>query len=160
MDPTIILERRVAGLNHRALAAFVAKASREVGLVGAVTVMVTGSREIRRLNSRFRGKDRATDVLSFPALGLVNGFAGDIAICLDIAARNARALNHTIAEEVRILALHGILHLAGYDHEGDGGEMARKEESLRKRLTLPSGLILRNSPQRRVRSSSLPLPSP
>src|SRR6266704_1319084 len=93
MEPTIILEKRVAGLNQRVLAAFVTQASREVGLAGAVTVMVTGSREMRRLNFRFRGKDHSTDVLSFPAPGFVNGFAGDIAICLDVAdgGRLARA---------------------------------------------------------------------
>jgi len=153
MEPTIILERRVAGLNQRMLAAFVAHASKEVGLAGAVTVMVTGNREMRRLNFRFRGKDQSTDVLSFPAPGFASGFAGDIAICLDIAARNARTLNHSTAEEVRVLVLHGILHLAGYDHEGDQGEMAKTEDDLRKRLALPSGLIKRNTVKRRMRSS-------
>jgi|SRR5438477_234368 len=152
MEPTIILERRVAGLNQRMLAAFVAQASREVGLAGAVTVMVTGGREMRRLNFRFRGQDQSTDVLSFPAPGFVNGFAGDIAICLDVAARNARTLKHSIAEEVRVLILHGILHLAGYDHEGDRGEMAKTEDDLRKRLALSSGLIKRNMVKRRMRS--------
>ncbi len=153
MEPTIILERRVAGLNQRMLAAFVAQASKEVGLAGAVTVMVTGSREMRRLNFRFRGKDQSTDVLSFPPPEFVSGFAGDIAICFDIAARNARTLNHSTAEEVRVLVLHGILHLAGYDHEGDQGEMAKTEDDLRKRLSLPSGLIKRNTVKRRMRSS-------
>jgi len=153
MEPTIILERRVAGLNQRMLAAFVAHASKEVGLAGAVTVMVTGNREMRRLNFRFRGKDQSTDVLSFPPPEFVSGFAGDIAICFDIAARNARTLNHSTAEEVRVLVLHGILHLAGYDHEGDQGEMAKTEDDLRKRLSLPSGLIKRNTVKRRMRSS-------
>ena len=152
MEPTIILERRVAGLNQRMLAAFVAQASREVGLDGAVTVMVTSGREMRRLNSRFRGKDQSTDVLSFPAPEFVNGFAGDIAIGLDVAARNARTLKHSIAEEVRVLILHGILHLAGYDHEGDRGEMAKTEDDLRKRLALSGGLIKRNMVKRRMRS--------
>ncbi len=153
MEPTIILERRVTGVNERMLAAFVAQASREVGLAGAVTVLVTGNREMRRLNFRFRGKDQSTDVLSFPAPGFVDGFAGDIAICLDVAARNARALKHSTAEEVRVLVLHGILHLAGYDHEGDQGKMAKTEDDLRKRLALPSGLIKRNMVKRRMRSS-------
>jgi len=145
MEPTIILKRPVVGLNQRTLAAFVVQACRAAGLEGTVTVMVTGSREMRSLNLRFSGKSRATDVLSFPAPAFVNGFAGDIAVSLDIAARNARALGHSVAEEVRILALHGVLHLAGYDHEDDQGAMAKKEQSLRKRLALPTGLIERNS---------------
>jgi probable rRNA maturation factor len=143
MEPNIILKRPVVGLNERTLATFVVWACRSAGLKGTVTVMVTGSREMRSLNLRFSGKSRATDVLSFPAPAFVHGFAGDIAISLDIAARNADALGHSVAEEVRILVLHGVLHLAGYDHENDQGAMAKKEQSLRKRLALPTGLIER-----------------
>ncbi len=142
MEPTIIFKRRVSGLSQRALTDFVARASHAAGLKGTVTVMVTHSREIRSLNSRFRGQDYATDVLSFPP-ALDNGFAGDIAISLDIAARNARSQRHSLGQEVQILLLHGILHLAGYDHEGDRGEMADKEQRLRRRLKLPTGLIER-----------------
>jgi probable rRNA maturation factor len=105
--------------------------------------MVTHSREMRSLNSRFRGKDQATDVLSFPPPVLDNGFAGDIAVSIDIAARNARSLGHSLAQEVQILVLHGILHLAGYDHEHDEGEMAAREVRLRRRLKLPASLIER-----------------
>jgi probable rRNA maturation factor len=84
-------------------------------------------------------------VLSFPAIpGLMEDFAGDVAISAEIAARNARRLGHTAAEEIRILTLHGLLHLAGYDHERDGGEMERKEARLRKSLGLPVGLIERS----------------
>jgi len=106
--------------------------------------MVTESREMRSLNSRFRGKSRATDVLSFPPPALGNGFAGDIAVSLDIAARNARSLGHSLGQEIQILVLHGILHLAGYDHEDDDGEMAQREVRLRRRLGLPTGLIERS----------------
>jgi probable rRNA maturation factor len=96
------------------------------------------------LNRRFRGKNKPTDVLSFPAIpGLMRGFAGDVAISAEIAARNARRLGHTAAEEIEILALHAVLHLAGYDHEQDNGEMERKEAHLRKSLGLPVGLIER-----------------
>jgi probable rRNA maturation factor len=143
MEPTIILKRPVSGLSRRALTVFVAQACRVARLKGAVTVMVTDSREMRSLNSRFRGKNQATDVLSFPPPALDNGFAGDIAVSLDIAASNARSLGHSLGEEVQILVLHGILHLAGYDHEGDQGEMAKKEMRLRRRLKLPGGLIER-----------------
>jgi len=148
MEPTIILKRPVSGLSRRALTVFVAQACRAAGLKGAVTVMVTHSREMRSLNSRFRGKNQATDVLSFPPPTLDNGFAGDIAVSLDIAARNARSLGHSLGQEVEILVLHGILHLAGYDHEDDEGEMAQRETRLRRRLKLPQGLIERGQRNR------------
>lgn len=143
MDPTIVLKRPVKGLGPRALTAFVAQACRAAGLKGSVTVLVTSSRQMRALNSRFRGKNRATDVLSFPPLAPGNGFAGDIALSLDIAARNARSLGHSLRAEVQILVLHGILHLAGYDHEDDQGEMAKREMRLRRQFGLPTGLIER-----------------
>ncbi len=143
LSPTIIVKRQVPGLSERALTEFVAKASRAAGLRGAVTVLLTNSREMRNLNERFRGKDYSTDVLSFPPPNFVEGFAGDIAISLDVAGQNARALGHSVSDEVRILVLHGVLHLAGYDHEGDDGEMAKKESRLRRRLGLPSALIER-----------------
>jgi probable rRNA maturation factor len=112
-----------------------------------VTVLVTSNAEIRRLNSRFRAKNSPTDVLSFPAAGFA-GFAGDIAISADLARRNARWFGHSVSEEVRILALHGILHLAGYDHETNHREMASQERRLRERLKLPAGLIERSSSRR------------
>ena len=94
-------------------------------------------RELRALNHRFRGKNKATDVLSFPSVagpesGKAKRVAGDVAISADIARENAVRLGHSAAEEVKILALHGILHLAGFDHERDNGEMARKEAELRR----------------------------
>jgi probable rRNA maturation factor len=100
---------------------------------------------MRKLNRRFRDKDSTTDVLSFAPFTVVSGFAGDIAISLDLAARNAKRLGHSVADEVYILVLHGILHLAGYDHEGDNGEMAARESELRRRLGLPEALIERRS---------------
>ena len=120
-----------------------------VRLQGDVNVLVTGSRELRGLNRRFRAKDTPTDVLSFPATAsLRDGLAGDVAISAEIATSNARRLGHSTAEEVKILALHGVLHLAGYDHERDRGEMARKEQRLRKSLGLPEGLIERHQRSR------------
>jgi probable rRNA maturation factor len=100
-------------------------------------------------------------VLSFPALDESrNGFAGDIAISLEIATVNARRFGHAPAEEVKILALHGILHLAGYDHERDNGKMAVKEARLRRVLGLPQGLIERNhsSSRDRKRARSVNVP--
>jgi probable rRNA maturation factor len=125
-------------------------------------VLVTSSRELKGLNRRFRGKNKPTDVLSFPAIpGLMRGFAGDVAISAEIAASNARRLGHTAADEIRILTLHAVLHLAGYDHEQDNGEMEGKEARLRKSFGLPVGLIERRErPDRRKvlmgKSKSLP----
>jgi probable rRNA maturation factor len=143
ISPTVIMKREVPRLSERALTVFVQKASGAAGLRGTVTVLVTNSREMRILNGRFRGKDSITDVLSFPPPSFVEGFAGDIAISLDVAGQNARLLGHSVADEVRILVLHGVLHLAGYDHESDNGKMAKKEARLRRRLGLPAALIER-----------------
>jgi probable rRNA maturation factor len=141
----VIVRKRVAGLSEIALARFVTRAGRAARLRGAVNVLLTSNSELRALNSRFRGKDRPTDVLSFPPLfGVGNAFAGDVAISAEMAAHNARLLGHSPAEEIKILALHGMLHLAGYDHERDHGEMAHTEERLRKALHLPVGLIDRS----------------
>ena len=135
----------MAGLSDTGLAKFVTRASRAVKLHGLVNVLVTGSRELRSLNRRFRGQDKPTDVLSFlPSLDFGNGLAGDIAISAEIAKQNARLLGHSAAQEIKILALHGVLHLAGYDHEADRGRMAGKEAELRRSLSLPVGLIERN----------------
>jgi probable rRNA maturation factor len=132
------------GLSEGSLDRFVARAKRAAGVRGAVTILVTSSTELRRLNHRFRGKDKPTDVLSFPAEMISRGrFAGDVAISAEIAAQNARRLGHSPAEEVKVLALHGLLHLAGYDHESDNGTMARRETRLREQLGLPVALIER-----------------
>jgi probable rRNA maturation factor len=141
----VILQKRVTGLTKLALDRFLLRARRAAGLRGEVNVLVTSSAEMQSLNRRFRGKDSPTDVLSFPALsGPKPHLAGDIAISAEIAARNARALGHIPALEIKILVLHGILHLRGFDHENDGGQMARREQKLRRALHLPSGLIERN----------------
>lgn len=143
MRPTVILKRKAGVLNDAVLARFVSRACRAVGLEGTVTVLGTSDREMQNLNRRFRAKNTTTDVLSFPPFTAVAGFAGDIAISLDLAARNAKRLGHSFSDEVRILLLHGILHLAGYDHEGDNGEMAARESELRRDLGLPEALIER-----------------
>ena len=141
----VTLKKRIPGASQAALSRFVSRAKKASRLVGEVSVRVTSSNELRRLNRQFRGKDKATDVLSFPAPNRPrNGLAGDVAISADIAAYNAHRLGHTAAEEIKILALHGILHLAGYDHERDEGQMAAKEAGLRRALGLPVGLIERN----------------
>jgi probable rRNA maturation factor len=134
-------------LRKRELAGFVTAAANAAKLKGHVCVLLTTDVAIRDLNRRFRRKDKATDVLSFPAaeaFGRAAQIAGDLAISLETAARQAEAFGHPLETEVKILILHGILHLAGMDHESDTGEMARHESALRKRLELPAGLIQRS----------------
>ena len=145
----VIFQKRVTDLTELALRRFVARARRTAGLKGGVNVLVTSSAEMKSLNRRFRGKDQPTDVLSFPAMsGAQKQLAGEIAISAEIAAQNARALGHSPAEEVKILVLHGVLHLRGYDHECDNGRMARREKQLRAKLHLPLGLIERTTTPR------------
>lgn len=108
---------------------------------GTVVIAMISDREMRRINKQFRRKDYATDVLSFPSM--LPGSLGEMAIATGVCRRQAREAGHTEAVEARILALHGLLHLLGYDHETDEGEMLRAEERLRKRARLPLGLIRR-----------------
>ncbi len=143
----MILRHKLDGISATALERFAARARRESGLGrNGVDVLITNSREMRKLNHRFMGKDRPTDVLSFPAD--VAGFAGEIAISANVARRSARELGHPLATELKILMLHGMLHLAGHDHEADHGEMARLEQRLRRKLRLPSSLTERAEVQR------------
>jgi probable rRNA maturation factor len=130
-------------LRARVLAAFLAEAATAVRLRGEVSVLLTTDAEIRRLNRTFRHKDQATDVLSFPADGAV-GVAGDLAISVETADRQATEAGHALSVECQVLLLHGVLHLAGYDHETDAGQMARREATLRKRFGLSAGLIERS----------------
>jgi rRNA maturation RNase YbeY len=130
---------------------------------GRVAIALVPDRVMRSLNRRFAGVDRVTDVLSFPsdempgrgrrtgrfaetaAAGCDAPLLGDIAIAMGRAARQARRAGHGLDEELRVLALHGLLHLLGYDHHGDGGDMARLECRLRRRGGLGAGLIERET---------------
>ena len=145
----LILRRPIAGISAAALERFARRASRAAGVRGEVNILVTSDAEVRRLNRRFRRKDKTTDVLSFPAVD--QHCAGDIAISASTAARNARRLGHTTAEEVKVLLLHGMLHLSGHDHETDRGEMARREGRLRRALGLPASLLERSGNGRPAR---------
>jgi probable rRNA maturation factor len=141
----VIFQKRIPGATETSLDRFITRAKRVAGLRGSVSVLITSSRELRTLNRRFRRKDKPTDVLSFPAEPSASRkSAGEIAIAADIATQNALQFGHMPFEEIKILALHGILHLAGYDHEIDGGEMARREIELRKQFRLPVALIERH----------------
>jgi probable rRNA maturation factor len=122
-----------------------------VRLHGEVAVALVTDAHIRKLNRQYRGKDDATDVLSFPSEAGPRTpdhgprFFGDIVIATGVAKRQARAAGHAERTELRVLALHGFLHLLGYDHDDphDSGRMARAEARLRRRGGLPAGLIAR-----------------
>lgn len=148
--------RADAVLAIHGLRLFLRRARKAVPVAGQVSVLLTSDSAIKRLNGKFRGKNRPTDVISFPALEMPvqkSGsplhplVAGDLAISLEAAARQAQRFGHPVAVELKILMLHGLLHLAGYDHETDGGEMADREEELRRRFRLPTTLIARTIAQ-------------
>ena len=116
---------------------------------GDLCVALVSDARMRALNRQFRGKDKVTDVLSFPAdpstplRAGTRGFLGDIVIASGVAKKQAKAAGHSLNIEIRVLALHGLLHLLGYDHDGDDGKMARVEARLRMKAGLPEGLIER-----------------
>jgi probable rRNA maturation factor len=122
--------RRIGGARLRRL---LRSAARTLSVSGELALVFTGDRAMRRLNARYRGKDRPTDVLSFPGEGGERGL-GDVVISVETAERNARALGRSLAQELDVLALHGFLHALGYDHETDDGTMDRLEKRLRRRL--------------------------
>lgn len=137
--------RAAAGVSLRALARWLGNAAPR-SAAGEVTIFLTTDAHIRALNRRYRHKDRVTDVLSFPgsrprARGSRRLFLGDIVIAAGRARQQARAAGHSLDTELRILALHGLLHLLGHDHERDDGEMARLERRLRHRAGLRESLI-------------------
>jgi len=115
--------------------------SREISRSAGMAVAIVRSRQMRRLNRAYRSKDSDTDVLSFPA-GRGNRanhpmddcYLGDIVICADVALRQSNQTGLAIDREISELLIHGVLHLAGYDHELDNGEMSRLELKLRRRL--------------------------
>jgi probable rRNA maturation factor len=155
IEPAPSKTSRAGTLRKRELAQFVACVASAIELAGEVSVLLAGDERIRELNHRFRGQNHSTDVLSFPAAPhfsghfSARGHAGDLAISFETAARQAGESGHTLEVEVKVLLLHGLLHLAGYDHETDSGEMARKETKLRKKFALPLGLIERDRPPAR-----------
>jgi probable rRNA maturation factor len=133
-------------LSTPTLTRFLNRARTAIGLTGQVDILLANDQTLRHLNKTFRNKNKPTDVLSFPApTAFAAKHAGDLAISLETAARQAKTYNHTLAEETRILILHGLLHLSGEDHETDNGEMAAREATLRRELRLPTTLIERTT---------------
>jgi probable rRNA maturation factor len=136
--------RRVPAALHRApIERFALKLQDEVAKGRAFDCLICGDAELRRLNRDFRGQDYPTDVLSFPAGVRLSSRLGDVAISLPRARAQARKFGHSMTQEIRVLMLHGVLHLLGMDHETDRGRMARVEKRWRTRLALPNGLIER-----------------
>ena len=147
----ILNQQRAVRLARRPLENFLRRLQRELGLhESGVTIALVSDAEIARMNETFRRKKGPTDVLSFPAAARrkprtlarstskqqAAEFLGDIAIAPATARRYARKHGRTLPAELRALILHGVLHLMGYDHETDRGEMNRVERKLRKRFGL------------------------
>jgi probable rRNA maturation factor len=137
----VIFDPPISGVSTRSVSAaqlqrFARHAQKLAEVQGEVDILIATNKRLRELNRRFRRKDKPTDVLSFPRPS-----GGDIAISAQIARENAQRYCHSLASELKILVLHGMLHLAGYDHESDNGRMARAEARLRSQLKLPASLI-------------------
>lgn len=137
----VIFDPPISGASLRSVSSaqlqrFARRAQTLARVKGEVDILVTNNKRLRDLNRRFRRKNKPTDVLSFPRPS-----GGDIAISAQIALENAQRYGHSLANELKILVLHGMLHLAGYDHESDNGRMARVESRLRSQLKLPASLI-------------------
>ena len=139
---TVLFRRTPPDFRRRAVERFARRLELEVAKGKPFGCLITGDAELRRLNREFRGMDYATDVLSFRATGLPR-YLGDLAISLPRARTQAREFGHSIEQEVEILMLHGLLHLLGYDHETDRGQMARAEKRWRTGFGLGTGLIER-----------------
>jgi probable rRNA maturation factor len=133
LDVLLLNRQRRRAVRTRRLRRVLEEAARALSVKGDVALVLTGDRAVRALNVRYRGQDRPTDVLSFPGGG-TEVELGDIVISVETAERNARAQRRTLARELDVLALHGFLHVLGYDHETDDGTMDRLERRLRRRL--------------------------
>lgn len=146
-EPSILFRVTTPGVSRRQMRAFAEQL--ETGVAGgrSFCCVVTSDRELQRLNRDFRKEDHPTDVLSFPAKSgrpsARQDFLGEIAISFPRARHQATRYGHGVGDEIRILMLHGLLHLLGMDHESDRGRMARAERKWRAALSLPRGLIER-----------------
>ena len=131
----VVNRQRKLKVDSEAWATFAVKALNAIGKSGAsATIAFVSDQSIRKLNQQFRGVDKATDVLSFPDDGTDALNLGDIAVSVETAARQAKENGLSFDDEIAQLILHGLLHLSGYDHETDNGEMNRLELRLRRKL--------------------------
>ena len=141
-EDLVLFRRAPASLRRAPLREFARKLRDEVAGGHKFHCLITDDRELRRLNRQFLGHDYPTDVLSFPSAEGA-GWLGELAISAARAAEQARDFGHSQLDEIRILMLHGVLHLLGMDHATDRGQMARAETRWRKKLHLPPGVIAR-----------------
>ena len=133
----VVNRQRRLQIDTQAWATFATKALAAIGKTkSSATIAFVSDRKIRELNRRFREIDKATDVLSFPAGGPEEAGLGDVAISVDTAAGQAKENGLKFENEIAQLILHGLLHLSGYDHETDNGEMNRLELRLRRKLDI------------------------
>ncbi len=109
-----------------------------------IELILTTDEEIKKINTTYRSKNAPTDVLSFPLKDMPGIPLGSIVISVDTAKRVANEMNHSLDDEIKLLFIHGMLHLLGYDHETDNGEMREKEKKLIEKFNLPNSLIIRN----------------
>ncbi len=110
-----------------------------------IELILTTDEEIRKLNKLYRNIDKPTDVLSFPLENLPGMPLGSIVISLDTAKEAAEKFGHSLNDEIKLLFIHALLHLLGYDHETDNGEMRQKEKEIIEKFNLPKSLIIRNN---------------
>jgi probable rRNA maturation factor len=163
-DPLITYRRKPATLDAESLKSFAEVLRDRVARGCQFHCRITNDAELQSMNAQFRGKDYPTDVLSFPNVGQpfqaadllsskssrphgrpVDSSLGDIAISIQRARAQAHERNHPVEDEIRILMLHGVLHLLGMDHESDSGRMRRADIRWRRKLGLPPGLIERGA---------------
>jgi len=133
LSVVLLNRQRLRPVSARRLRRVLRAAAAALRVRGELALVLAGDGLLRRLNRVYRGRDKTTDVLSFPGDGGEAGL-GDIVISVAKAERNARGLGRTLGQELDVLALHGFLHVLGYDHETDGGTMERLETRLRQRL--------------------------
>ena len=141
---SVLFQVPARGIRRLEIREFARRVQQEIAAGRAFTCLVTSDAELRAWNRQYRKKDYATDVLSFPSSDPDEGI-GELAISFDRAREQALDHGHSPAEELRILMLHGVLHLIGLDHERDNGQMAKAERRWRKHYGLPAGLIERVS---------------
>jgi probable rRNA maturation factor len=154
----MIYERAPRTLRRRELNAFAETVCERVAGGRRFCCLLTSDQALRRLNRQFRSIDAPTDVLSFP-LAAPGGALGDIAISIDRARKQAAAYGHDLPAELRVLLLHGVLHLLGHDHASDAGKMRRMEVRWRRQLGLPAGVIERVTRQKPARQRSARQPA-
>jgi len=137
----ILLENRT---NNNINLDFINEITKHLNITKDIELILTTNKDITTINKNYRGVDKATDVLSFPLENIDFMPLGSIVISIDKAREISEKLNHSLDEEIALLYIHGLLHLLGYDHEIDNGEMRDKEKEIIEYFNLPKSLIVRS----------------